>query len=116
MRRLVDMNISAQPGSNCSYTADYEPCLVNSRFVSLKFNFSDYLGGATTFDSVVTLNIQLYPNFKVLKLSDLLGKKVNYSKLSNLCANQLVELSSKDLKVADFSNFTFSKNESLLPL
>jgi len=115
IKLVVDRNISAVPAPrgmyNYMYSCDFTKRLVTPRLVSLNFRFSSYLGGATDEEQEVPLNAQIYPRFKLLKLRDLLGKKINYGALSRIYLKELeLDPETYDLAPVYFSNFAFDEN------
>jgi hypothetical protein len=113
VKLVVDRNIAALPGTpdnNFTYSCQFTKCLVTPRLVSLNFEFSSYVGGAHDGKTEVPLNAQIYPQFKLLKLKDVLGRKVNYSKLSELYQNELQFQRAIYLRPKYFSNFTVAKD------
>jgi len=115
IKLVVDRNIpalSAPPGAQQSnqYRCDFTKSLITPRFVSLNFEFSSYVGGAHDKKEDASLNAQVYPQFKLLKLKDVLGRKVRYEKLSRLCLDEL-KLGPRiaHLDPDDLSNFTFDQ-------
>jgi hypothetical protein len=120
VKRTVDMNIPALPvpvdcfGDRC----DFQACLVTPKFVSLHFHFDNDTGGAQGETADVMLNAQIYPKFKLLKLKDVLGRRVNYRALADLCLRDLkrkinggeeLSLSAGDLSPGVFTDFTLGK-------
>jgi hypothetical protein len=115
IKLVVDRNISANPApngmDNYQYSCDFTKSSVTSRLVSLNFRFSSYLGGAGDEEAEVPLNARIFPQFKVLKLKDVLGKRVNYTELSRLYLKELqLDPEIDDLAPVYFSNFTFNEN------
>jgi hypothetical protein len=114
IKLVVDRNIAALPAprgtDNYVYSCDFTKCLITSRLVSLNFVFSSYLGGAADEEQEVPLNAQIFPRFKLLTLRDVLGKKVNFSKLSRMYLKELeLDPETDYLAPVYFSNFTFDE-------
>lgn len=112
IKLVVDRNIAAVPApsgqeryeDSCYITKS----LVTPRMVSLNFEFSNYYGGAHDGKTELPLNFQIFPQLKLLNLSDVLGRKVNYNKLIRLAQEKLgAEI---DLKPKHFSNFTVAED------
>jgi len=113
VKLVVDRNIPASPaplGASRSYeySSDFTKSFATPRVVSLNFEFSDYLGGVHDQKRVASLNAQVYPQFKLLKLKDILGRRVKYKQLSELCLKELPAGWKQDqLGPEELSNFTF---------
>jgi hypothetical protein len=120
VKRTIDMNIPNAPlEEDCfGYRCNFEACLVTPKFISLRFDFDNDTGGASGDTFEVPLNVQLYPDFKLLKLKDVLGrKKINYLKLAGLCLDEMFggkerderPLKPTDLSAPYFEDFTFDR-------
>jgi hypothetical protein len=115
VKRIVDMNIEALPADagNYAYQCDFTKSLVTPRFISLNFEFSGDFRGNNKKLVQVPLNAQIYPQFKRLKLADLLSRNLNYKKLKSRYLEEQDELRQIGIKPYQlqqeyFSNFTFN--------
>ncbi len=126
VKLVVDRNVGAAPSSIGSaeeqvvytYSCNFSKSMVTPRVVSLNFVFDNYEGGITSWKAEVPLNAQIYPQFKILKLKDVLGRRVNYETLSGLVQDELrhAGVNGPDANVSDLTNFTFTENELTIRL
>jgi len=117
IKHIVDINISMTAApvgeSDYLYSCDYKIQSLTRDLVSLKFNFTSDIGGAHPGSVAVPLNAQIYPTFKVLRLTDILKKNIDYKLLNRLLqkdlrAKSLLSTESlDDLPAKTFTNFTF---------
>ncbi|MBX9720499.1 MAG: hypothetical protein K2X81_03800 [Candidatus Obscuribacterales bacterium] len=126
VKLVVDRNIGAKPASVGStedevvntYSCNFSKSMVTPRFISLNFVFDNYEGGITSWKAEASLNAQIYPQFKILKLKDVLGLRVNYKTLSGLVRDELrhAGVNGPDANVSDLTDFTFTENELTIRL
>lgn len=106
IRRHVDMNVPATGNeyTEFRYSCDFETFLVTPDAVSILFIFEDNFQGAHPVTRTAAFNRQLYPRYRILTLSDLVRRPVNYRYLQSRSAPR-----KSDLTPSDFANFTFNK-------
>jgi len=118
--RILNTNVTPHPSPKCfTYHGNFKDYLITPSLVSVRFEFDGNSGGAQIQTIESDLNAQIYPQFRILKLKDLLGlKKIDYSKLSKLCITEIYgevtkgdELAVKpeELSPACFTYFVFDR-------
>lgn len=115
-KRLVDMNIAAQPGIGCTnyYSCDFDTIHMTPHLVSVDFAFMD---GRRNFHKA--FNYQLQPKLKEIRLSNVFGRRPNLDRLSNLSLEKLepkadINLPAHtDICINALSSFNFDSNGML---
>jgi len=120
IRLYVDRCISnaAAPKGQPAYTHDcnFYDVFFTDEFVSLNLDFSDYLGGAGDARFATCLSGQLKPKFHLLTLRDVLGKRINRTRLAAVVAKSVsqsdqVQFKAKDLASdGQLDSFTFDSD------
>lgn len=107
-KHIVNVNVPARSGTKGtenSYTCTYKVRLITDKLISIDFEFRQYEGGNRPLSYHVPFNFVLQPGARRLTLRQALGKRVDCSKLSDLCIESLQDQLKGDLSLPANTEF-----------